>query len=74
MRVWDLDEQIQVAEMCGHKYGIVCVVGVYLLSLTVFFSVYLFVHCLLVIWFLLCDATERQLCATTILSVHVSVT
>lgn len=26
MRVWDLDERVQVAEMYGHRFGIVCVV------------------------------------------------
>lgn len=25
MRVWDVDEKSQVAEMLGHKYGVACV-------------------------------------------------
>lgn len=25
MRIWDVDEKSQVAEMLGHKYGVACV-------------------------------------------------
>jgi len=27
VRVWDLEEKVQVAEFHGHKFGICCVVG-----------------------------------------------
>jgi len=28
VRVWDLEDRVQVAELYGHKYGIVCVVSI----------------------------------------------
>ena len=44
MRVWDLDERVQVAELYGHKYGIVCVVRIYSSSALLVFSVVYLVY------------------------------
>ena len=30
VRIWDLNERNQVAEFVGHKFGVVCVVGLFL--------------------------------------------